>query len=55
MVETVNPDVFLTTRVTVEDLPPLYKKICLELVRLGKIKVTDDPATEKNDLIWEVS
>lgn len=43
MSESKNPSVLVTDWGTVESLPPLLKKVTLELVRLGKIRIDNTP------------
>jgi len=43
MPERKKPGVFVTTRDTIDSLTPVLKKVALELVRRGDIRIVDVP------------
>ena len=49
------PDIFCTDQDTIDSLPPIYKKICLELVLLGKIKIVDKTQSDAHHPVLEAS
>ena len=49
------PDIFCTDQDTIDSLPPIYKKICLELVLLGKIKIVDNAQSDAHHPVLEAS
>ena len=55
MAESKYPDIFSTDQDTIDSLPPIYKKICLELVLLGKIKIVDKMQSDAHHLVLEAS
>lgn len=49
------PEIFFTDQDTIDSLPPIYKKICLELVLLGKIKIVDNSQSDAHHPVLEAS